>query len=127
VAIVELYQASDGTLRRIELSHTSGEPGFDKHVLSTAAKKLGSLAPPPLEASPKIGRKEELHTTWAFEGRLEYRRHLRDMNLKDDGWYLAASLPVLLTGNFEETTGDVTVVDVRQPSYECTVRLLQIH
>ncbi len=128
VAIVDLFQGPDGSLRRIVLTQSSGQKGFDDHVLATAPTALTSLAPPPPAASPKIAREQELHTTWAFEGRLEYRRHLRDMNLKEDGWYLAAALPAsLLGGNFEETTGDVQVVDVRQVSYVCTVKLLQIH
>ncbi len=128
VAVVELFQGPDGSLRRIEISQSSGQKGFDDHVLKTAPTALASLAPPPREASPKVGRGEDVHTTWAFEGRVEYRRHVKDMNLKDDGWYLVAALPAaLFTGNFEETTGDVQVVDVRQVRYACTVRLLQLH
>ncbi|MGQ0507134.1 MAG: hypothetical protein ACT4TC_17640 [Myxococcaceae bacterium] len=125
VAIVDLYQGPNGELRRIELSQPSGVPEFDRYVMNEAPKALGSLVPPPPEA---LHGKTEQRTTWAFEGRVVYLRHVRDMDLKKDAWYLALAAPAAaLTGSFEETTGDVQVVDLRNPSYRCTVRLLRVY
>ncbi len=125
-AVVELRQSATGELLTSLLIQSSGNKAFDEHVMRSAPKAILQLP------SPKPGgagiHSDGLRSEWAFEGRIHYKKKLRDMHLKDDWWYLAASSPLaLLTGNFDETTGDVYVVDLHDPKYSCTVRLLRVY
>jgi len=126
LAVVELRQSATGELLASLLIQSSGNKAFDEHVMRSAPKAILQL-PGPKPGGAGI-HSDGLRSEWAFEGRIHYKKKLRDMHLKDDWWYLAASSPLaLLTGNFDETNGDVYVVDLRDPKYTCTVRLLRVY
>ncbi len=125
-AVVELRQSATGELLTSLLIQSSGNKAFDEHVMRSAPQAILQLP------SPKPGgagiHSDGLRSEWAFEGRVLYKKKLKDMHLKDDWWYLAVSSPLaLVTGNFDETNGDVYVVDLRDPKYTCTVRLLRVY
>jgi hypothetical protein len=74
------------------------------------------------------GLGSELRSVWGFCGRVAYKRALRDVNAKDDWWYLAvAGVSGLLTGTLDEMKGDLQYVDLRHPHYECTAKLLRVY
>ena len=73
-----------------------------------------------------------LRSLWKVKGTVSYRRKMKDIKAEKDAWYLMASTMIsaltntgLMTGNFEETTGDVDYIDLRYPHYVCGVELLE--
>ncbi len=126
LAILEFRQASDGKLLSTLLLRSSGDQAFDTHVLRTAPESIAKAgAPRPGAAGIHA---DGIRSAWAFEGRVVYRKKARDIHLEKDWWYFAASAPLsLITGNFDETTGDVYVVDLHDPKYTCAVRLLRVY
>jgi hypothetical protein len=126
LALVELRQARDGKLLGHLLVESSGSPVFDAHVMKSAPAALAELAPPPATGA---GLHEDgMRSLWAFEGKVTYTKKIQDVKLDESWWYHAATLPLgLLTGGFDETTGDVYVVDLTDPQYSCKVRLLRVY
>lgn len=121
-AEVELRQGGNGALEKLELIRASGVPQFDRFVLDRATKAVSLLDP--LDG----GLGKELRSVWGFHGRVAYNRAMRDVNVKDDWWYLAiAGATGMLTGKFDEVNGDAQYVDLRHPHYECTVKLLRVY
>jgi hypothetical protein len=126
VAILEFRQASDGKLLSTLLLRSSGDKVFDTHVLHTAPESIAKAGLPRPGAAGIHA--DGIRSVWAFEGRVVYRKKAREIHLEKDWWYFAASAPLsLITGNFDETTGDVYVVDLHDPKYTCAVRLLRVY
>jgi hypothetical protein len=128
VAVVEIRQVSDGRLVEARIVTSSGNPSFDKHVLVTAPGSIAALPPAPETAAARDS--EEIRSLWAFQGLITYKKKLRDFDPKNvsDAAYLAGTgLLGLLTGNFDETTGDIDVVDLRNPTFKVKVRLLRVY
>lgn len=126
LAIVEIRQAVDGRYESSVMLQSSGNRLFDSHVLKSAPSALQGLPPPAPQAAGV--RVTGIRSTWAFEGRVVYKKKASELNLKDDWWYLAAMAPAALaTGSFEETTGDVYIVDLRNPKFVCKVKLLKVY
>ncbi len=124
VIVLELQQAADGQLRSVQVVEPSGNKAFDKYVLDSVPPSLARLAPPPEKA---LGvHKDGIRTLWAVEGRVVYLRHLKELE-GQDAWYIASAAGLgLLSGRFEETTGDIYVVDLRNPKFVCRPRLLKV-
>lgn len=121
-AEVELRQNGAGAVEHLTLIRASGVAQFDRWVLDRASTAVSLLDP--LDG----GMGSQLRSVWAFRGRVAYNRAMRDVNLKEDWWYLAvAGATSMMTGKFDEVTGDVQYVDLRHPHYECTVRLLRAY
>lgn len=125
-AVVELRQGPSGALLSSLLLQSSGNKLFDSWVMGQAIEGVG-LTPPPPDAGLGI-HPDGMRSVWAFAGKVVYKRSMQELKLKDDWWYLAAALATsALTGNFEETTGKVEYIDLRHPSFECRVSLLQVY
>jgi len=124
VIILELQQAPDGQLRSVQVVEPSGNKAFDKYVLEAVPPALARLTPPPSQA---LGvRPEGIRTLWAVEGRVVYLKRLGEME-GQDAWYVASAAALgALAGRFEETTGEVYVIDVRHPKFVCRPRLLRV-
>jgi hypothetical protein len=121
-AEVEFRQGGTGRIEKLELLRASGVPQFDRFVLDRATQAVSLLDP--LDG----GLGSELRSVWGFRGRVAYKRALRDVNAKDDWWYLAvAGVSGLLTGTLDEMKGDLQYVDLRHPHYECTAKLLRVY
>ncbi len=124
VIILELRQAPDGQLREVKVVETSGNKAFDKYVLEAVPPALAKLTPPPAEAAGV--RPEGIRTLWAVEGRVVYLKKLSEME-GQDAWYIASAAGLgLLSGRFEETTGEIYVIDLRNPKFVCRPRLLRV-
>jgi hypothetical protein len=125
VVILELEQGPDGALRSVQVVKASGNTAYDTYVREKVPPALATLAPPPPNASGV--RPEGIHTVWSVEGRVMYRRKLSELK-GEDAWYLAAmAAGGVLTGSFEETTGDVYVIDLRNPWFSVQPRLLRVY
>jgi hypothetical protein len=126
VAVVELRQAASGALLHSLLVQSSGNTLFDSWVMGQAIEGVGLAAEPP---DAGLGIHEDgMRSVWAFSGKVVYKRSLQETRLKDDWWYLLGALATsTLAGNFEETTGKIEYIDLRHPSFECRVSLLQVY
>lgn len=123
---LELLQGPDGLLREVKLISRSGNRAYDDYVLQAVPPALGKSAPPPPDAMGV--HKDGIRSVWAVEGRVVYVRKVSEMKKGTDNVYLAALAAAgLLAGNFDETTGEVYVVDVRNPHFECRSRLLRVY
>jgi hypothetical protein len=122
---LELLQAPDGLLRDVKLVAESGNKAYDTYVLKSVPPALEKLGAPPTDA-PGV-HPEGIRSLWAVEGRVVYLRKLREMK-GEDAWYVAAATAAgVLAGRFEETTGDIEVIDVRNPRFVCHSRLLRVY
>jgi hypothetical protein len=125
VVTLELLQAPDGTPREVKLVSRSGNPAYDAYVLAAVPGSLAKLAPPP-EGARGV-RLDGIHTLWEVEGRVVYLRKLKDLE-GQDAWYMAAAAAAgVLAGRFEETTGEIEVVDFRNPRFVLKPRLLRVY
>ncbi|MBL0696733.1 TonB C-terminal domain-containing protein [Comamonas sp. JC664] len=125
VVTLELVQNVDGTLRDVKLVARSGNPTYDAYVLNAIPGSLAKLAAPP-EGARGV-RDDGIHTLWSVEGRVVYLRKLKELE-SQDAWYVAAaSAAGILAGRFEETTGDIEVIDFRNPRFVCQSRLLRVY
>jgi outer membrane biosynthesis protein TonB len=124
VIVLELQQAADGQLHSVQVVEPSGNKAFDTYVLGAVPPALAKLAPPPAQA---LGvHPDGIRTLWAVEGRVVYLRKLSEME-KKDAWYVATAAGLgVLAGRFDETTGDVYVIDVLNPKFVCRPRLLRV-
>ncbi|MBN1205145.1 MAG: TonB C-terminal domain-containing protein [Myxococcaceae bacterium] len=122
--VLELQQAPDGQLQSVKVVEPSGNKAFDTYVLEAVPPALARLTPPPDKA---LGvRPEGIRTLWAVEGRVVYLRKLSELE-GQDAWYVASALGLgVLSGRFEETTGEVYVIDLRNPKFVCRPRLLRV-
>ncbi len=126
IAIVELKQGTNGALADLALIQPSSSIRFDTWVMAQAPKALDGLTDPP-DAGVGI-HPHGMRSIWAFKGRISYKRSVKDAKLLEDGWYVALmAVPGLLTGNFDEVTGQMDYVDLRHPHYECRVQLLEVY
>ncbi|WP_244219535.1 hypothetical protein [Corallococcus interemptor] len=123
---LELNQGPDGLLREVKLISRSGNRAYDDYVLQSVPPALGKSAAPPPDAMGV--HTDGIRSVWAVEGRVVYTRKASDMKKATDNVYLAALAAAgLLAGNFDETTGEVYVIDVRNPHFECRSRLLRVY
>ncbi|WP_233587401.1 TonB C-terminal domain-containing protein [Corallococcus sp. CA049B] len=123
---LELLQGPDGLLREVKLISRSGNRAYDDYVLQAVPPALGKSAPPPPDAMGV--HTDGIRSVWAVEGRVVYVRKVSEMKKGSDNIYLAALTAAgLLAGNFDETTGEVYIIDVRNPHFECRSRLLRVY
>ncbi|XXF77664.1 TonB C-terminal domain-containing protein [Myxococcaceae bacterium GXIMD 01537] len=123
--LIELEQGPDGALRSAKVVRGSGNAAFDEYVMARVPTALAPLAPPPAQAAGV--RADGIHTLWEVEGRVIYLRKLSEMK-GQDLWYTSAMAAAgVLAGKFDETTGDVEVIDLRNPRFVCKPRLLRVY
>lgn len=127
VAIVELRQGSDGHFIDSVLLKPSGNKVFDAHALG-AAPSAASVEVP---ARVTQAHPEGLHTVWEFRGKLQLRKSLKKIKVKDPGelaYYASMGLLSAFTGvPFDETTGEVWILDLANPKIQCRVQLLRVY
>ncbi len=128
VVIVELVQDAAGRVTGLVIARSSGDPLFDAHIQRIAQGMN------PLEGMPDHVAARNPHgvrTTWEFRGRYNFRKKLRQMDVNDagDAAYIAAmGLGSLFAGGaFDEVTGDIYIVDVRDPKFEVRATLLRLY
>jgi len=148
-ALVELRQSSAGALEVVTLVRPSGLQPFDAWVQERARTVALEFS---LDGGT---RTRPLRSVWRFDGILKFRRTLKASELDGRavlGMISMAALSTLanldfsqldsnreraedhrlraprmpgLTGRFDETTGALDVVDFTNPTYDCTVRLIE--
>ncbi len=127
IAVVELRQDSDGALRSIVLQKATGVRAFDAWVLEMARLSVQSLKETPPDAGVGI-HATGLRSVWEFKGKVSYMRTSKELDAKQDAWYLLAMMPLgFAPGTFDEVSGSMSYVDLRYPHYEATVKLLQVY
>lgn len=129
MAVVEIRQGNDGAFVDAKLVKTSGNPLFDSFVLATAPSSISLL--PPLPSNVAQTHPAGVRSLWSFEGLLEYRKRASEMKTEkaaDKAYMAAMGLLSLVTGApFEETTGDVYLMDVRDPKFRVRASLLRLY
>ncbi|WP_395853780.1 TonB C-terminal domain-containing protein [Cystobacter fuscus] len=128
VVILELRQAPDGQLRSVQVVEPSGDKAFDKYVSEAVPPALARLTPPPLKTpGVHLGvQSDGIRTLWAVEGRVVYLKQVSEMKGKDAAYAAAMASLGALAGRFEETTGEVQVIDLLDPKFRCRARLLRL-
>ncbi|MCY1014231.1 hypothetical protein [Pyxidicoccus sp. MSG2] len=125
IVTLELHQGIDGSLRDARLVSTSGNKAYDAYVLNGVPPALAKLGPPPDGA--RGVRPDGIHTLWSVEGRVVYLRKLKDLKTQDSLYMAAALAAGVLAGRFEETTGEIEVIDFRNPRFVCQAHLLRVY
>lgn len=127
IAHVALTQAADGSVLELRLAQPSGLKPFDTWVMETARTTLAGVH---LDAGT---RERGFFSVWQFAGRISFVKKATTPTVRD----LAGTLPLVVLsaltggrvpialGRFDETTGEVEVVDFSSPHYECRVTLLE--
>jgi hypothetical protein len=127
VTVVQLEQGPDGALRKATLVQPSGVRPFDDWVLRNAEISVDAMKEGPPDAGPGI-HPSGLRSVWEFRGRVSYMRSTKDLDAKQDAWYLILMTPLgLAPGRFDEVRGEATYVDVRYPHYEAKAKLLRVY
>lgn len=127
IAHVALTQAADGSVLELRLAQPSGLKPFDAWVMESARTTLTGVH---LDAGT---RERGFFSVWQFAGRISFVKKATAPTVRD----LAGTLPLVVLsaltggrvpialGRFDETTGEVEVVDLSSPHYECRVTLLE--
>ena len=122
-AVVDLQQTATGAIEGLTLVEASGVATFDRWVLERASSAVGAVG-----ALDGGARAQRHHSVWGFTGRVSYMRSTKELATGRDWAYLAvASLAGLTTGTFDEVSGEAYLVDLRNPHYECAVKLLRVY
>ncbi|WP_245814946.1 TonB C-terminal domain-containing protein [Cystobacter ferrugineus] len=128
VVILELQQAPDGQLRSVQVVEPSGDKAFDKYVSEAMPPALARLAPPPSKTpGVHLGTHSNgIRTLWSVEGRVVHLKQVSEMKEKDAAYAAAMASLGALAGRFDETTGEVQVIDLLDPKFRCRARLLRV-
>lgn len=128
-AKLELVQSPTGQVLSVNLVESSGNPLFDRYVLERASASLSALGSAPEHFAQG---KASVRSVWGIEGHVSFSRTLKLTKLGEldaaDAAYAAALLPLgLLSGNFEETRGEIIIPDFRRPHFDITTTLLRVY
>ena len=117
-AVVELK--SGDSAPTVSLVSGSGLPPFDAWVLEQFQNSTN-----PLISDAGVSA-QATRSRWLVKGTISYRRDRRKIELAKDAWYLVLmSATGLMTGNFDETTGQADYIDLRYPHYVAGVELME--
>lgn len=125
VVTLELHQGPDGALVNAKLVSGSGNKAYDTYVMKGVPPALAKL-PPPADRARGV-RPDGIHTLWSVEGRVVYLRKLKELKGQDSLYMAAALAAGVLAGRFEETTGEIEVIDFRNPRFVCSAHLLRVY
>ncbi|WNG17447.1 hypothetical protein [Cystobacter fuscus] len=128
---LELEQSPTGQLLGVKLLRGSGNPLFDAYVLDKVPASLAALGPASENFAART-RAPTVRSVWNVEGRVSFSRTIKLSKLHtldaSDAAYVSALLATsLLGGSFEETRGEVTILDVRRPHFDIRTRLLRVY
>jgi hypothetical protein len=127
VVVLELFQDPTGRVVKAELVEASGDKLFDEHILDIT--RAGDFPGVPKHVVARS--RGAVHSTWEFRGRYNFRKKLRELraeNPADAALIALEGLGSLLTGlPFDETTGDIYVLDFRDPRFDVRSKLLRLY
>lgn len=141
-ALVELQQSPSGALESVTMTRPSGLQPFDAWVMGRA-REVGLAF-----SFDGGGRTKSLRSVWRFDGIITFRRKLKLKELDGRALLGMATMSALsmlsslgnqdpltsrplgprmpgMVGRFDELTGEVDVVDLTNPEYDCRVTLLE--
>ncbi|MCC6333530.1 MAG: hypothetical protein IT380_06045 [Myxococcales bacterium] len=133
-ALVEIRQQGSGALDLVTLLRPSGVLPFDRWVMERAGTVARGFL---LDAG---AREKPYRSVWRFDGLVTFRRKLKPSEFDARaalGMATMAALSLLsginsegprmpsFVGRFDELTGEVDLVDLTNPSYDCRVTLLE--
>jgi hypothetical protein len=127
---LELEQAPSGKVLAVKLLESSGNALFDAYVLERVSPALSALGPAPEHFAARY--KGPVRSVWGIEGHVSFSRTIRFSKLHEldasDAAYVSGLLPLgLLSGNFEETRGEVIIPDFRRPHFDIRTELLRVY
>lgn len=126
--------SDSGEVESVQLLRPSGLTGFDTWVLERANGVQLALT---WDAG---ARKKPLRSVWRFDAIMKFRRKLKLKELDGRAVVGMIALSVLsglsamgdgaprvpaAAGRFDEVTGEIDVVDLTNPTYDCTVKLVE--
>ena len=127
---LELEQSRTGKVLGVKLLDSSGNPLFDSYVVERVPPSLEKLGP----ASEHFAARStgNVRSVWGVDGHVSFSRTIRFSKLDelqaDDAAYISALMPLgLLSGNFEETRGEVIIPDFRRPHFDIRTQLLRVY
>ncbi|WNG27002.1 hypothetical protein F0U62_25535 [Cystobacter fuscus] len=128
---LELEQSPTGQLLGVKLLRGSGNPLFDTYVLDKVPPSLAALGPASENFAAR-SRAPTVRSVWNVEGHVSFSRTIKLSKLHTldaaDAAYVSALLATnLLGGSFDETRGEVTIVDVRRPHFDIRTQLLRVY
>lgn len=141
-ALVELQQSPSGALESVTMTRPSGLAPLDAWVMGRA-REVGLAF-----SFDGGGRTKSLRSVWRFDGLITFRRKLKLKELDGRALLGMATLSALsmlssvgnqdpmtnrplgprmpgMVGRFDEITGEIDVVDLTNPEYDCRVTLLE--
>ncbi|MFO0595334.1 MAG: hypothetical protein U0228_08520 [Myxococcaceae bacterium] len=135
-ALVEIRQNALGAVEHVELVRPSGLRPFDAWVTERAGGIVVTLG---FDAG---ARERALRSVWRFDGILKFRRAVKPGKLDGRaalGMITMTALSMLsglgnangaprfpgMLGRFDEVTGEMDVVDLTNPTYDCKVTLVE--
>lgn len=127
---LELEQSRTGQVLGVKLLDSSGNPLFDAYVVERVPKSLEALGPATEHFS--VRSKGNVRSVWGVDGNVSFSRTIRFSKLgelnAEDAAYISALMPLgLLSGNFEETRGEVIIPDFRRPHFDIRTQLLRVY
>lgn len=128
---LELEQSRTGQVLGVKVLVGSGNPLFDAYVVEHVPASLAGLGPAPEHFSGRT-KGATVRSAWAVDGYVSFARTLKFSKLEEldasDAAYISALMPLgLLSGNFEETRGEVIIPDFRRPHFDIKTRLLRVY
>lgn len=127
---LELEQSPTGRVLSVKVIDSSGNPLFDDYVVERVPKSLETLGP----ASEHFAARSQgnVRSVWSIDGHVSFARTVRFSKLgeltAEDAAYISALMPLgLLSGNFEETRGEIIIQDFRRPHFDIFTRLLRVY
>ena len=128
---LELEQSTTGQVLGVKVLVSSGNPLFDAYVVEHVPASLAKLGPAPEHFSART-KGAVVRSAWAVDGHVSFARTLKFSKLEEldasDAAYLSALMPLgLLSGNFEETRGEVVIPDFRRPHFDIKTKLLRVY
>ncbi len=129
-ATLELEQSRTGQVLGVKLIDSSGNPLFDAYVLERVPRSLEALGPATEHFA--VRSKGNVRSVWSIDGNVSFSRTIRFSKLgeldAEDAAYISALMPLgLLSGNFEETRGEVIIPDFRRPHFDIRTQLLRVY
>jgi hypothetical protein len=127
---LELEQSRTGQVLSVKLLESSGNPLFDAYVVERVPASLEALGSAPEHFAARS--KGNVRSVWGVDGHVSFSRTIKFSKLNEldagDAAYISALIPLgLLSGNFEETRGEVIIPDLRRPHFDIRTQLLRVY
>jgi hypothetical protein len=130
-AEIDLEQSATGQVLSVKLSRSSGNPLFDAYVVEHVPESLAKLGPASEHFSAR-SKGATVRSVWSIDGRVSFSRTIKfsklsELEPSDAAYFSGLAALGILSGNFEETRGEVIVPDFRRPHFDIHTELLRVY